>query len=81
MDSKLDSVLRTTFRTTEQTDSWLGIKRDESESGGKRKEREEKPQEDLSAEQMPSLSVQAIKAFLNSLVAEAEKKYLLAKFT
>lgn len=70
MESRLDGVFRTGLRLTENADTRLGIRRDESEGGRQRKE-EEKDEQDRQAswEDETTLSVTALQQFLRALVA------------
>ena len=70
MDSRLDSVFRTTFRTTESADTSMGIRREDPRDDHKRKsddddQRQEKPQ----WEDDTIVSIAALKQFLITLIA------------
>lgn len=69
MDSRLDSIFRTTFRTTEQTDSWLGIRREDAHDDRKPKHHDKKDDADAVSEEGASLSLPALYGFLQGLVA------------
>ncbi len=70
MDSRLDSIFRTTFRHTESADTWMGIRREEPRDDQRRKkdgddEKKEKPQ----WEDDMVVSIAALKQFLSTLIA------------
>ncbi len=70
MDSRLDSIFRTTFRQTESTDTWMGIRREDPHDDHKRKnndddQKKEKPQ----WEDDTVVSIAALKQFLTTLIA------------
>lgn len=74
MVSRLDALFRTTFRTTEQTDTWLGIKRDDPQHERKKHDRRDEPDDGIFGEDDASLSLQALKGFLTMLLAQAQGK-------
>lgn len=70
MDSRLDSIFRTTFRQTESADTWMGIRREEPREDHKRRkdddaDKHEKPQ----WEDDTVVSIAALKQFLATLIA------------
>lgn len=70
MDSRLDSIFRTTFRQTESTDTWMGIRREEPRDDQRRKkdeddDKKEKPQ----WEDDTVVSISALRQFLSTLIA------------
>lgn len=69
MESRLDSIFRTTFRTTEQTDSWLGIRREDAHDDRKPKHHDKKDDTDPLSEEGATLSLPALYGFLQGLVA------------
>jgi len=74
MYSRLDSIFRTTFRHTETTDTRLGIRREDRQDTRKRKHdrKEEKPESLW--EDSTSVSINALKAFLNDLLGESTEE-------
>lgn len=72
----MDPVFRTIFRQAEQTDARLGIRRDEKQEDGRRKEGEEgdSPEEASFDESRPQVSVAALIAFLEGLVQTLRMK-------
>jgi hypothetical protein len=71
MDSKLDGVFRTTFRTTEQTDSWLGIRHDEDRGQGRKKDDRKEESDEFSFDDDAHVSVSALYIFLRDLLIQA----------
>lgn len=72
----MDPVFRTIFRQAEQTDARLGIRRDEKQEDGRRKEggEEDSPSEASFDESRPVVSVAALIAFLEGLVQTLRMK-------
>lgn len=73
--SRLDSIFRTSFRHTETTDAWLGIRRDEGQDTRRKKQhKEEEKDSDSLWEDSTSISVSALKAFLGSLIKDGTEE-------
>ena len=71
MDSKLDGVFRTTFRTTEHADSWLGIRHDDDRGHGKKKDEHKDESDEFSFDDDAHVSVSALYVFLRDLLIQA----------
>lgn len=70
MDSRLDGIFRTTFRTAEQTDSRLDIRRDEDQHH-KRKDKEDKEDSgEFDFDDDAHVSVSALYVFLRDLLVQ-----------
>jgi len=70
MVSRLEALYRTNFRTTEQTDSWLGIKRDEADKERKKNDSKEEESSDEFGEDDARLSIQSLYNFLKTLLQQ-----------
>jgi hypothetical protein len=74
MDSKLDSLFRTTFQPAQQTDTWQGIRREEPHNEqNKKKPRKEKEDGEFGDDEA-TLSVQALYEFLKNILTQAGEK-------
>jgi hypothetical protein len=72
MSERLDPVFRTTFRHAEPLDTRLGIRRDEpQEDSGRRRDRDEKRGTTDPWQDITSVSIPALRAFLSELLGEA----------
>lgn len=70
MDSRLDSIFRTTFRQTESADTWMGIRREEPRDDHKRRKHDDDAQDQKATwEDDTSVSLAALKQFLSMLIA------------
>ena len=70
MDSRLDNIFRTSFRTTESADTWMGIRREEPRDEHKRKNEDEDQKSDKQQwEDDTIVSIAALKQFLGTLIA------------
>ncbi len=70
MDSRLDSIFRTTFRQTESADTGMGIRRDDPRDQHKRKDNDDDQKEDKPQwEDDTVVSIAALKQFLITLIA------------
>ncbi|MCM2344543.1 MAG: hypothetical protein NDJ24_08285 [Alphaproteobacteria bacterium] len=70
MESRLDGIFRTGLRLTENADTRLGIRRDESEDGQHpKKQHEREPDAASGWEDQTTLSVIALQQFLRALIA------------
>lgn len=70
MDSRLDSIFRTTFRTTESADTSMGIRRDDPRDDHKRKNDDDDHKKDKPQwEDDTIVSIAALKQFLATLIA------------
>lgn len=70
MDSRLDSIFRTTFRQTESADTWMGIRREDPHDDRKRKSSDDDQKKDKPQwEDDTVVSIAALKQFLSTLIA------------
>lgn len=74
MDSKLDSIFRTTFQPAQQTDTRQGIKRDDHQEQGRKDSGYRHKDDDEFGEDQATLSVQALHEFLKNLLMQAGEK-------
>ena len=73
MDSRLDSIFRSTFQPATETDTWQGIRREESQGHNKKKNqdgRKEGPEEPVD---YTTLSVPALQGFLKTLLNDSSE--------
>lgn len=69
MDSRLDSLFKNTFRQTERTDTWMGIRREEPRDDQRRKNDDHKDDEDKTVwEDNMAVSIASLRQFLLSLL-------------
>lgn len=73
MFSRLDSFFVSTMRHAESADTRMGIKRDEERDHGRRQNQEKEKEEEPRWEDTTIVSVTALTAFLESLIAENPK--------
>lgn len=74
MESRLDSIFRTTFRTTESADTWMGVRREDPHDEGRRKKDNEDNHPDKPLwEDDAVVSIAALKQFLTTLIAPDSK--------
>jgi hypothetical protein len=68
MFSRLDPALKGTFRVTEETDTWMGIRQDEEQ--GENRKRKEKHEEDENpdARDEATVSIDALTSFLTNMM-------------
>jgi hypothetical protein len=71
MDSRLDSLFRTTFQPAQQTDTWQGIRREEPQNEGRKKSPHKNSAEEETEEDYATLSVLALHEFLKNLLQQA----------
>lgn len=71
MDSGIDRIVRTTFRTTEKTDTWLGLHREDPTQDRKSKKDDSRPTDDPFTADDTSVSVNALHGFLKNLLVGA----------
>lgn len=74
MNSKLDSLFRTTFQPAQQTDTWQGIRREESHHDKQKKHQHKQEQDDEFGADKATLSVQALHEFLKNILTQAGEK-------
>jgi hypothetical protein len=74
MDSKLDSLFRTTFQPAQQTDTWQGIRREEPHNDQQKKHSRKEQHDDEFGDDQATLSVQALHEFLKNILAQAGEK-------
>ena len=74
MDSKLDSIFRTNLQPAQQTDTWQGIRREDSQNDQHKKSTYKHKDDDESGEDQATLSVQALHEFLKNLLQQAGEK-------
>lgn len=79
MYSRLDPIFKTQLRHAETLDTRQGIRRHEEQGGKKRDhEKDEEPDEDDLWEDSTTVSIPALKSFLEQLVGSASRKQDLA---
>ena len=74
MDSKLDSLFRTTFQPTQQTDTWQGIRREEPHDDREQNHPKKESEKDEFGDDEATLSVQALHEFLKNILTQAGEK-------
>ncbi|MDB5490963.1 MAG: hypothetical protein JWO78_812 [Micavibrio sp.] len=74
MDSKLDSLFRTNFQPTQQTDTWQGIRREEPHDDRQKKNKRKAKEDDEFGDDEATLSVLALHEFLKNLLTQAGEK-------
>ncbi len=71
VDSRLDSIFRTTFQPAERTDTRQGIRREEPPNDQRRRHHEKQEHKETPPEDNATLSVIALHGFLNTLLLRA----------
>lgn len=74
MDSRLDSLFRTTFQPAQQTDTRQGIRREEPQHDQQKKQKKKDGENAESGDDEATLSVQALHEFLRNILTQAGEK-------